>query len=333
MLLSILIPTFNRQSELERNLRLLSAHLVQLDCLDRVEIVVSNNASIDGTDLALRRLCDELPVTLSVISQHINIGLERNTLAVLAQATGRYVMFLGDDDYVTFKFIAKVVDEICKPDAVTAIIPSFLGYFYEKNRYVFGRDIDFPTQRFRNGVKSLVRNAARGHQMSGLVMRNDQLHATYCAAGVSNLYPFIFFLCTALMNGDSLHFTAEPILVTQRPQSEKNWDYGDDGLIFDILDNYRALTGITYLTRVLLEGVLFWQQESRYVAPTLRHPIWIIYFLKKLFSSKKATLPGKIIFCLMLPFMPLKFYWERARRQRVMSLYVFDTTFVNPNVG
>ena len=50
MILSILIPTYNRSKFLEKNLQILNQHIHKIDVNNTIEIVVSNNGSPVNTD-------------------------------------------------------------------------------------------------------------------------------------------------------------------------------------------------------------------------------------------------------------------------------------------
>ena len=50
MILSILIPTYNRSKYLEKNINLLSEFITQAKLDSKVEVVISNNCSPDNTD-------------------------------------------------------------------------------------------------------------------------------------------------------------------------------------------------------------------------------------------------------------------------------------------
>ena len=49
LLLSILIPTFNRSYFLMKNLKELSSMIIKFDLLNNIQIIISNNNSSDDT--------------------------------------------------------------------------------------------------------------------------------------------------------------------------------------------------------------------------------------------------------------------------------------------
>ncbi|MCI5051702.1 MAG: glycosyltransferase [Simkaniaceae bacterium] len=85
--LAICIPTFNRVACLEK---LLKSVVPQLE--KDVQIVVSDNASSDGTE----ELASRYPI--KYIRQPTNIGPDRNALQAIAAADAKYCWIFGDDD-------------------------------------------------------------------------------------------------------------------------------------------------------------------------------------------------------------------------------------------
>jgi glycosyltransferase involved in cell wall biosynthesis len=93
-LVSVGIPTRNRAASLERAVRSVLAQQ-----WDELEIIVSDNASTDGT----AALCDELAAAdprVRVVRHAIDIGAEANFQSVLEAAGGSLFMWLADDDWI-----------------------------------------------------------------------------------------------------------------------------------------------------------------------------------------------------------------------------------------
>ena len=101
--LSICIPTFNRVRYLKE---LLPAILAQVDD-EGVEVVVSDNASADGTAEYLRTIKHP---NLRWWTNEENIGGDRNFLKCVAEARGEYVWLFGDDDLMPAGSVKRVTD-------------------------------------------------------------------------------------------------------------------------------------------------------------------------------------------------------------------------------
>jgi glycosyltransferase involved in cell wall biosynthesis len=96
-LVTIAIPTFNRASLLKA---CVTSALAQT--YPNFEVLVSDNASTDPTPEVLREFSDG---RLRIVRQPENIGLLPNWNACLAEAKGRYIVFLSDDDRIAPWFL------------------------------------------------------------------------------------------------------------------------------------------------------------------------------------------------------------------------------------
>lgn len=102
-LLSICIPTYNRVGYISE---LLPVVLAQVGS-GEVELVVSNNASTDGTADYLRSIDDP---RLRWWTNDENIGGDRNFLKCVEEAKGEYVWLFGDDDLLPEGSVTRVLD-------------------------------------------------------------------------------------------------------------------------------------------------------------------------------------------------------------------------------
>lgn len=87
---TVAIPTFNRLDLLKR-----SIDSVLIQRYPSLEIIVSDNASTDGTISYLQSLCDP---RLKIIFNPKNVGMVANWDRCLMEATGTYFLLLSDDD-------------------------------------------------------------------------------------------------------------------------------------------------------------------------------------------------------------------------------------------
>lgn len=103
-LVSIGIPTYNRPVLLRRAL-----NCVLNQTYKNLEIVVSDNCS---TDPDVKALLDEFKnkdERLKIFIQTRNIGPSNNFNFVKQKATGKYFMWLADDDIISEQFVEKTV--------------------------------------------------------------------------------------------------------------------------------------------------------------------------------------------------------------------------------
>ncbi|WP_339916179.1 glycosyltransferase family 2 protein [Yeosuana marina] len=302
MELSILIPTYNRSKFLLENLEILKDCIFKLGKQKSIEIIVSNNCSTDDTDKITTSFSDNYPeLKLKYFSQNKNIGLEKNALFVLNEAQGEYIMYLGDDDFLEFSYLKGVIEYIQTNTNVHCIIPSFVAINVKGDKVEGGRDFILPNKLSKRGFNNCLKNSWRGHQLSGLVLKRDNLYNSYINNKVNNIYLFIYFVAYCCLKGDTYHLTEFPVKVTQPGQENKDWGYGKDGLLNEVFDNYRKLK-VNYLQKSFLQLSFYYKQSWRlsiYKKKNLKS-----YFLAfcNILSSSNSTMLFKILFPITIIF-------------------------------
>ncbi len=114
-LVTIGIPTYNRVALLRRAV----ASALGQDH-PTIEVVISDNASSDGTARFCRQLADTDP-RVRYLRQTENLGATRNFRAVLGAARGDYFMWLGDDDVLAANYVSECVNAL-HADPGTALV-------------------------------------------------------------------------------------------------------------------------------------------------------------------------------------------------------------------
>ena len=92
--LTIGIPTYNRASHLAEQLDRLSQELLS----EEIEILVSDNASLDSTLEIAESFRLRLGGRLVISSNERNLGFDGNIFTLYKKARGRYLWVLSDDD-------------------------------------------------------------------------------------------------------------------------------------------------------------------------------------------------------------------------------------------
>jgi FkbM family methyltransferase len=118
-LVSIGIPTYNRQKFLEEAL-----HSVMNQTYPNLEIILSDNASSDKT----QAFCHEMSSKdsrIKYIRQEHNLGAIRNFEQVFQVASGKYFMWVADDDKCEPECIEKLVDYLEANPSVVLCAPDF----------------------------------------------------------------------------------------------------------------------------------------------------------------------------------------------------------------
>ncbi len=95
--LTVGIPTYNRAGDLRVAL---DSVLIQVtdELRDKLEILISDNASTDSTQEVVREYSERYAGLVASHRNPSNLGFSRNVDAVIRHARGDFVLLLGDDD-------------------------------------------------------------------------------------------------------------------------------------------------------------------------------------------------------------------------------------------
>lgn len=118
IILTIGIPTFNSCSYLEECIEKI---LIQTNLLDKIEILVCDNASSDNTEKLMKDYVLEYPNIIRYIRHESNLGMDRNFWSCIQNALGSFVHLLGDDDFYAdngLKRLLQLVNQNSNLDAI-----------------------------------------------------------------------------------------------------------------------------------------------------------------------------------------------------------------------
>ena len=117
-LLSICIPTYNRDAQLQQLLSDLQECAGILG--DQIEILISDNCSTDATEQVVQLLPQDLPIRY--FRQHVNIGATRNYSFLLKRSQGIYCWLLGDDDIINSEELIDFISHLKSHPAYALLI-------------------------------------------------------------------------------------------------------------------------------------------------------------------------------------------------------------------
>lgn len=95
--LSILIPTYNRYQYLETCLNSIFSQIDDTN-KDKIEIIVSNNASTDNTIEIMKKYGSYEEISYKYTTNKINLGPDGNFYKLYCMSKGEYCWILGDDE-------------------------------------------------------------------------------------------------------------------------------------------------------------------------------------------------------------------------------------------
>ena len=235
MLLSIIIPTYNRSISLINNLKNLENCIIKEDICDDVEIIVSDNDSDDKEKNIIKSYVPNDKCNVLIHFQNHNIGFEDNMLFLLDKSTGKYTMTMGDDDFIDYELFNTIISYI-KKDEFRSIVCNFYnvnekGEKISDYRDPIRDDLIYLTQDFRL--------ASLGHQMSCLIFLTDGLYDAYKNYCKKTLYPQVFFVGYSMIFGKGVHITRFPYKNTVL--DKKNFNYDFDNLLDEICVAYDCI--------------------------------------------------------------------------------------------
>ncbi len=297
--LTIAIPTYNRCEFLIKNLKKIEQMIFDLDAQDIVEILISDNGSTDGTEKRVRAM---LKGRVSIIyhCNEKNIGPRVNIANLFGKVRTKYMLLLGDDDFISKEYLERVLT--CLENDIGCIIPSYINVDLDGKDNGRGRDLKVKSKKYEPGFRNCLANAWRGHQMSGLVFRVENLMEEIEKKNIYNYYLQIYALAYCCLHGSTYHITEYPVRVTRPPQKSKDWGYGTDGLIGNVFENFVKLD-LTRLQKVELEMKFLVDQYWRYAMYLKKGVRDFLTCIKNILCSTYTLWPTKILFAVSFMFI------------------------------
>lgn len=256
-MIDILIPTYNRDKFLIKNILLIDRLITDEGLQDKFRIIVSDNCSTDETWSSLKETKPKISVELLLFQQEENIGLEKNMVFILGKSDADYVMFLGDDDFLPSGYLANVA-EVTEKAEVGVIIPRFVALLTDGT--VTGGRKDTKTRMHDPGFKAVLDLSRYGHQLSGLVFKREGVLDAYLSDPINrNIYLFIFFISYCMLRYKAQYLPDYAVQVSQG--NLKDWSYDDSGLLTEVYKNYQSLFRDSAFKKVLA-AVNFTKQQK-----------------------------------------------------------------------
>lgn len=308
--IDIIIPTFNRAPYLLKNLQRLAD--IEQTINVKLRIFISDNASTDNTVSCLSKFMHTHSESqIYYYRQEKNIGFCKNLIYLLSKSSAEFLLVLGDDDYIDYRYLEKAIDALNGDNDIKCILPSFEAISENGHKLGFGRDLGLKMSLFEKGINSAVVNSPRAHQLSGIIVRRESLYDIILKKGISNLYPQIFLVAYSCLNGKCLHIPEWPVYVTQTPN--KAWSYDDTGLLRDIFENISKLD-ISDYSRYLIERSFIKTQSWRFLRYR-KQPLKQIKVICLISFDKNTSITGRFLF----PFL-LTWSWAKCSFTKLKNI-------------
>lgn len=217
--LSVVIPTYQRRDLLAKAID----SLVQQG-KESISIVISDNASTDGTEDYVRSL--DLPVPLTYLRNEENIGICRNFYQASKAAQGKYQLWLTDDDFLLPNSLDLLLSSIRQNEQC--------GYFFSHvhcipeggtTSLVIGPAED--DLEISPGVQSVAQYARYGWVYSRQVLRTDWIDWGFWERNLFNAYIPVLISGRMLLERPAHYFASS--IVGHTIENECHWEeFGED---------------------------------------------------------------------------------------------------------
>ena len=171
ILLSICIPTYNRAQLLKEAIESVLAQIDETN-IDKIEIVVSDNASTDETDVVVNNIIKNAKPAIKYFMNGNNVGMDNNCQLLVERACGRYVWLLGSDDLLSSGALKRVLRELAGQEQVDL-------YLGEKEDFYLTPDQSMRKRKIIALNKEAVFDFSRKEIVDRYFMSNKKLIA-YC---------------------------------------------------------------------------------------------------------------------------------------------------------
>lgn len=182
-LISIGIPTYNRSRGISRTLRSIWAQRYP-----HVEVIISDNCSTDNTEQVVLDIAKHHPA-IRYHRQERNIGMIQNFEYVLRNATGKYFMWIADDDELEKGVLLKYVSFL-ESHSDYSLVSGEIKYWLNNKQDVIERGFTFEQKSSSLRVIGYYAKVVYGGMIHGL-MRRELTHGISLRPVIGNDYHFI----------------------------------------------------------------------------------------------------------------------------------------------
>jgi abequosyltransferase len=232
--ISICIPTYNRVNYLTE----LIDGILNKNLSNQVEIVISDNASIDETESVIKNY----QVKFSNIVYHrwdLNVGADRNYLKTIEISTGEYCWLMGSDDLISEDAISYLLELLGKHDIyLFGRVEADINLKPIENRAWLDNSIGDRIYNFQN-KEEITEYFLACRRLGGLfsylssivVKRESWQRIEFNNFLIGTLYSHAFILTSLIQQGCLLFYSKKPIVITRLGNDSFLTDWTNRALI------------------------------------------------------------------------------------------------------
>jgi abequosyltransferase len=169
-LISICIPAYNRPDELYRLLNSIDSKQIE-----KIEIIICEDKSPKRNQInqIVSQFIDESDTELKYFENQVNLGYDRNLRELIKESSGKFIVFMGDDDTFVPNALDKLINFLSKNEEIGYVLKSHNYYFsngkVENFRY-FDGDRFFPA-----GENTYIELFRKSVFISGFVIQRNYI--------------------------------------------------------------------------------------------------------------------------------------------------------------
>ena len=115
IILTIAIPTYNRESQLKEQMTKLASNMNE-----EIEVLVSDNASEDGTEEFMLRFV-ETNKSFRYQRHQVNLGFDQNIKSLYLASSGKFIWFVSDDDPINPEYVSQLLKTLRENMSIAAV--------------------------------------------------------------------------------------------------------------------------------------------------------------------------------------------------------------------
>lgn len=192
IVLSFCIPTYNRAKSVSECIK-----RIILCQSEEIEIVVSDNASIDDTRDAVKKIGDP---RIKYYRNDKNLGFDANVLKLVERATGDFLFFIADEDYIELEAIPWILKAIKRNRSITQILGT-VGDKRPNHKKIY---YAYEDKILEPGHESLTEILFKNSYMSGIILKRQSLDVSHAKKYIGFSYMHQVLQAQAMIAGSTL---------------------------------------------------------------------------------------------------------------------------------
>lgn len=279
VLLSILIPTYNRCKYLESQLEILEREYISGNIDWRyLELIVGDNASSDETAQILMTYSTRLPF-MQIVARDSNLGMMGNIHDLIHRAKGDYIWVLSDDDVIKKGIIYNICSVLLNNSVEYLFVNfSFKGestLLYKGYEGLVKDSKDFVKDIYRQGYGYLV-------LISACVYRRKTILPLMSVDASYYLGSFLFFSLVSCSKGNVYILNGNFLSFTPNNGSYKGMRKEMNIKFYEYINILERIVDFGYSVEESKEliDVFFYNQIHAYLLYLLYNPMRWLYLTK-----------------------------------------------------